>query len=60
MGKKYRLVSNEERKELIQLIHQQGLTIFRAAARLGIFYPTAKAINKVYTGEKRINKKEKR
>lgn len=36
------------------------MSIFRAAEFLNIFYPTAKAINKVYMREQRITKKSHR
>jgi hypothetical protein len=53
-------VTNDQRRELIKLIHKHGLSIARAAEILGIFYPTAKAINKVYLREKRIVKRTSR
>ncbi len=51
MGKAYTQVCNEKRKELIKLIHQNGLSIARAAEITEIYYPTAKAINKVFKNE---------
>ena len=54
MAKQYVLVSNEQRKMLIELIHKHGHSISRAAKSVGIYYPTAKAINKVYVREHRI------
>ncbi len=53
MGKKYEPVPNELRKQLIELIHIKGYSIAKAALTVGIYYPTAKAINKVYVKENR-------
>ena len=53
-------MTNDQRRELIRLIHKHGLTIARAAEILGIYYPNAKAINKVYLKEKRIVKRTSR
>jgi hypothetical protein len=57
MGKKYEPVPNELRKSLIDLIHTKGYSIAKAALVTGIYYPTAKAINKVYLRENRTQKK---
>ena len=58
MGKKYEPVPNEQRRQLIELIHgPDHMTIAGAAQKLNIYYPTAKAINKVYVREDRIQKK---
>lgn len=57
MGKKYEPVPNEQRKMLIDLIHNKGYSIAKAALSTGIYYPTAKAINKVYVKENRTQKK---
>jgi len=54
MGKSYTQVTNEQRKHLIKLIHEEKHSIARAAMLTGIYYPTAKAINKVYKKEKRV------
>jgi len=48
MVKNYVPVTNEERRLLVKYIHENGYTIARAAKLLNIYYPTAKAINKVY------------
>jgi transposase-like protein len=58
--KKYKLVSNEKRAQLVRLIHMFGLNISKASNILGIFYPTAKAINRVYMREHRVDKKSQR
>lgn len=57
MGKAYTQVSNDARKELIRLIYEDGLSIVKAAEATGIYYPTAKAINKVYKRESRVQKR---
>lgn len=57
MGKAYTQVSNEARKELIRLIYENGLSIVKAAEATAIYYPTAKAINKVYKRENRVQKR---
>ena len=57
MGKKYEPVPNELRKQLIDLIYNKRYTIKKAADTTGIYYPTAKAINKVYEKENRTQKK---
>jgi hypothetical protein len=57
MGKAYTQVSNDARRELIKLIYEDGLSIVKAAEATGIYYPTAKAINKVYKREARVQKR---
>ena len=57
MGKQYTHVTNDQRKELIRLIHEEQMSISQAAAKANIFYPTAKAINKVYKKENRVQKR---
>ena len=57
MKKSYRIVTNVERLQLITLIHIHGYSISEAAKRTGIFYPTAKAINRIFRSENRIEKK---
>lgn len=57
MGKKYEPVPNDKRAQLVELIHNHGYTISQAASMAGIYYPTAKAINKVYVKENRTDKK---
>ena len=54
MGKAYTQVSNDARRELVRLIYEEGLSIVKAAEATGIYYPTAKAINKVYKRENRV------
>ena len=57
MGKAYTQVSNEARKELIRLIYEEQYSIVKAAEATGVYYPTAKAINKVYKRESRVQKR---
>lgn len=42
------------------MIYNHGLSIARAAELTDIYYPTAKAINKVYESERRIEKRKGR
>ncbi len=58
--RKYIQVGYELRKELIEVINQEHLTIKSAAERLNINYPTAKNIVKLYRREQRIEKLPKR
>lgn len=60
MGKKYVSVPNDKRMELIRLIHEENMSIARAAEITEIYYPTAKAINKVFKSENRTIKKNVR
>ena len=60
MTKKYCQVSNEQRQLLVKLIYEDGLSIRQAALQAKVYYPTAKAINKTYISEKRIEKKQHR
>lgn len=45
MVKKYRRLTDEERHNLVALIHQEGYTIKEASRKLNIPYPNAKAVN---------------
>ena len=60
MTKIYIPVPNHKRKQLINLIHVEGMTIARAARITEIGYPVAKVINRAYTLEGRTEKKIKR
>jgi molybdenum-dependent DNA-binding transcriptional regulator ModE len=60
MGKKYEPVPDEKRKQLISLIYEKGMNISKASKEAGIYYPTAKAINKIYLRQNRICKKTNR
>ena len=56
MGKTYVTVPDETRQEIIRLINQEGKTITEASQATGVYYPTVKAIQKVYASTGRINK----
>jgi len=60
MGKKYEPVPDSKRQELIYLIYEKGMNISKAAQKAKIYYPTAKAINKIYIRQNRICKKTNR
>ncbi|TNV86018.1 hypothetical protein FGO68_gene3091 [Halteria grandinella] len=57
MVKKYRRLTDEERHNLVVLIHQEGYTIKEASRKLNIPYPNAKAVNQTYLLENRTAKK---
>ena len=54
---KYDPVANDKRHELIRLIYEEKISIRQAALRINISYPTAKAINRIYKQENRVDKK---
>ena len=58
--RKYVQVNYDKRKELIQVMDKEHLTIKSAAEKLHINYPTAKNIVKLYRREQRIEKLPKR
>jgi len=60
MTKKYSPVTNDQRRLLVKLIYEDGMSIRQAAIASNIYYPTAKAINKIYISEKRVDKKKSR
>ena len=45
---------------MISLIYEEEFSIRQAALRCNISYPTAKAINRIYLVEKRVDKKQSR
>lgn len=51
MVKTYKKVNNEQRRQLIELIYQDGLSVVKAAEAVQINYPSAKAINKIFKRE---------
>ena len=55
--KKYTLVTDAQRAMLIHMVYQKVQNVAEAARNLNIYYPTAKAINKVYLNENRVLKK---
>ena len=57
MVKRYRRLTDDERKNLVDLIHKNGYTIKEASRQLNIPYPNAKAVNQTYILENRTAKK---
>ena len=57
---KYTQIANEKRQALVRMINVEGKRIVDAARELDIYYPTAKAINKVYLREGRFMRKKSR
>jgi molybdenum-dependent DNA-binding transcriptional regulator ModE len=49
-------VTDEQRSELVRLIHQEKYSIAKASKVTGIPYDNAKAINRTYLKEERIRK----
>jgi molybdenum-dependent DNA-binding transcriptional regulator ModE len=49
-------VTDEQRRELVRLIHDQGFSIAKASEDTQIPYDNAKAINRTYLREKRVHK----
>ena len=56
MSKKYVSITTEQRRILIDLIYKQGMNIRQASIAANIYYPTAKAINKIYRQTGRVDK----
>ena len=56
MVRQYVQVTDEQRRELVRLIHKEGYSIAKASKTTEIPYDNAKAINRTYQREKRINK----
>ena len=56
MVRQYVQVTDTQRIELIRLIHQEAWSIAKASKQAGIPYDNAKAINRTYIKENRINK----
>jgi hypothetical protein len=57
MVKCYESVSDEQREQLLYYVHICHYSIVRAAEMTKIYYPTAKAINRIYKKTGRIHKK---
>lgn len=49
-------MTDEQRSELVRLIHKEKYSIARASKTTGIPYDNAKAINRTYLKEERIRK----
>jgi molybdenum-dependent DNA-binding transcriptional regulator ModE len=56
MVRQYTQVTDQQRAELVRLIHDEGLSIAQAAKKADVPYDNAKAINRTYLKEKRIIK----
>ena len=56
MRKKHVTVPDEMRQEIIRLINKEGMSLKDVSKATGVFYPTVKAIQKVYASTGRINK----
>ena len=56
MVRHYLQVTDEMRKELVRLIHDESYTIARASKATQIPYDNAKAINRTYIRESRTKK----
>ena len=56
MRKKHVTVPDEMRQEVIRLINKEGMSLKDVSKATGVFYPTVKAIQKVYASTGRINK----
>ena len=56
MVRQYVQVTDEQRRELVRLIHDENYSIARASKATGIPYDNAKAINRTYLRESRIKK----
>jgi molybdenum-dependent DNA-binding transcriptional regulator ModE len=56
MVRQYVQVTDEQRRNLVHLIHNEGHSIASAAKAVDVPYDNAKAINRTFLKEKRINK----
>lgn len=56
MVRQYVQVTDEQRRQLVHLIHIQNYSIAKASKVTGIPYDNAKAINRTYVREERIQK----
>lgn len=56
MVRQYVQVTDTQRIDLIRLIHQEAYSIAKASKATGIPYDNAKAINRTYLKERRVNK----
>jgi molybdenum-dependent DNA-binding transcriptional regulator ModE len=56
MVRQYTQVTDQQRAELVRLIHDKGLSIAEAAKKSDVPYDNAKAINRTFLKEKRIIK----
>ncbi len=56
MVRQYVQVTDEQRRNLVRMIHNDGKSIASAAKIADIPYDNAKAINRTYLKEKRVHK----
>lgn len=56
MVRQYVQVTDNQRRDLVRLIHEENCSIAKASKLTGIPYDNAKAINRTYLRERRINK----
>ena len=50
------MVTDQQRAELVRLIHQENFSIAKAAKQSGVPYDNAKAINRTFLKEQRVKK----
>ena len=56
MVRQYVQVTDQQRLDLIRMIHTEGCSIAKASKSTGIPYDNAKAINRTYIRESRVHK----
>lgn len=56
MVRQYVQVTDEQRRELVRLIHEHNYSIAKASKATDVPYDNAKAINRTYLRENRIKK----
>lgn len=56
MVRSYVKIRDEQRVQLLKLIHDEGYKIKQAAKIVGIAYANAKVINRTYTHENRMTR----
>lgn len=56
MVRQYIQVTDEQRNELVKLIHKEKFSIAKASKATNIPYDNAKAINRTYMKEERVKK----
>ncbi len=56
MVRQYVQVTDDQRRDLVRLIHNDGHSIASAAKIIDVPYDNAKAINRTFLKEKRVNK----
>lgn len=56
MVRQYVQVTDDQRRELVRLIHEHNYSIAKASKATDVPYDNAKAINRTYLKENRIKK----